>query len=61
MASQVVLVASGWPQKDRFLAHLRAAPSDAPQRPAYYPGSDDRVAGAVASHGDAEARRRRPR
>lgn len=54
VASQVVLVASGWPQKDRFLAHLRAALSDAPQRPAYYPGSDDRVAGAVASYGDAE-------
>ncbi|PVC76125.1 aldehyde dehydrogenase family protein [Streptomyces sp. CS081A] len=54
VASQVVVVSSDWAQKDRFLAHLRAALSDAPVRPAYYPGSDDRVATALASYPGAE-------
>ncbi|MFF8567365.1 aldehyde dehydrogenase family protein [Streptomyces albidoflavus] len=50
VASQVVVVSSDWAQKDRFLAHLRAALADAPPRPAYYPGSDTRVAQAVAAY-----------
>ncbi|WP_381557676.1 aldehyde dehydrogenase family protein [Streptomyces eurythermus] len=55
VASQVVVVGAGWAQKDRFLAHLRAAPADAPARPAYCPGSDDRVARALDAYGaDAE-------
>ncbi|MFF8375828.1 aldehyde dehydrogenase family protein [Streptomyces sp. NPDC015661] len=54
VASQVVVVSSDWAQKDRFLAHLRAALSDAPVRPAYYPGSDDRVATALESYPGAE-------
>ncbi|MEU1199406.1 aldehyde dehydrogenase family protein [Streptomyces sp. NPDC005813] len=54
VASQVVVLASDWPQKDRFLAHLRAALSAAPARPAYYPGSDDRVTRALASYAGAE-------
>ncbi|MEU8526019.1 MULTISPECIES: aldehyde dehydrogenase family protein [Streptomyces] len=54
VASQVVVVGSDWPQKDRFLAHVRRALSEAPARPAYYPGSDGRVEGAVASYAGAE-------
>ncbi|MFE5913520.1 aldehyde dehydrogenase family protein [Streptomyces wedmorensis] len=55
VAGQVLVVSSDWAQKDRFLAHVRAALADAPARPAYYPGSDDRVADALASYGgDAE-------
>lgn len=54
VASQVVVVPSDWRLKDRFLAHLRAALADAPPRPAYYPGSDDRVARACAAYGGAE-------
>ncbi|MFB7234063.1 aldehyde dehydrogenase family protein [Streptomyces sp. NPDC056269] len=50
VASQVLVVSSDWPQKDRFLAHVRQALSEAPARPAYYPGSDDRVKGAVDSY-----------
>jgi aldehyde dehydrogenase (NAD(P)+) len=46
IATQVMLVSSDWPQKDAFLAALRAALADAPARPAYYPGSDGRVARA---------------
>ncbi|MFD7966698.1 aldehyde dehydrogenase family protein [Streptomyces zaomyceticus] len=53
VASQVVLVSSDWTQKDRFLTHLRQALSDAPTRPAYYPGSDDRVNRAVDAYADA--------
>ncbi|WP_432178732.1 aldehyde dehydrogenase family protein [Streptomyces sp. NBC_00063] len=54
VASQVVVVAADWPQKDRFLAHLRAALSDAPVRPAYYPGSEDRVTQALDTYTAAE-------
>ncbi|MGF1240190.1 aldehyde dehydrogenase family protein [Streptomyces sp. 2-6] len=54
VASQVVILPADWRLKGRFLAHLRAALSDAPPRPAYYPGSDERVAQACASYGDAE-------
>ncbi|WP_225630151.1 aldehyde dehydrogenase family protein [Streptomyces solaniscabiei] len=39
VASQVVVVSSGWAQKDRFLVPLRAALADAPARPAYYPAA----------------------
>ncbi|MFF8726624.1 aldehyde dehydrogenase family protein [Streptomyces sp. NPDC015171] len=55
VASQVVVVSSDWPLKDRFLAHLRAALSAAPARPAYYPGSDDRVAQALGAYPGAES------
>jgi aldehyde dehydrogenase (NAD(P)+) len=53
-ASQVVILSSDWKQKDRFLAHLRAVLADAPARIAYYPGSDDRMAEALASYAGAE-------
>ncbi|MCX4658708.1 aldehyde dehydrogenase family protein [Streptomyces uncialis] len=53
VASQVVVLSSGWAQKDRFLAHLRAALAKAPARPAYYPGSDDRVAQALTEYAGA--------
>jgi aldehyde dehydrogenase (NAD(P)+) len=54
IASQAVIVSSDWPQKDAFLARLRAAFAAAPARPAYYPGSEDRVARAVAAYPGAE-------
>ncbi|MFD4832048.1 aldehyde dehydrogenase family protein [Streptomyces uncialis] len=53
VASQVVVLSSGWAQKDRFLAHLRAALAKAPARPAYYPGSDHRVAQALTEYAGA--------
>ena len=40
MAGQVVLVSSDWPQRDAFLAALRSAFDDAPDRPIWYPHSD---------------------
>ncbi|MFE3227144.1 aldehyde dehydrogenase family protein [Nocardia sp. NPDC059228] len=54
VAAQVAVISADWPQKDRFLAELRAALERAPQRPDYYPGSAARVDGARTSYPDAE-------
>ncbi|WP_396923028.1 aldehyde dehydrogenase family protein [Mycolicibacterium sp.] len=54
VAAQVVVLSKHWPQRDEFIAALRKAVNDAPARPAYYPGSDARVAGADASYPDAQ-------
>ena len=54
IASQVVVLSKAWPQRQEFLAALRKAVDEAPSRPAYYPGSDDRVAGAQQSYPGAE-------
>jgi aldehyde dehydrogenase (NAD(P)+) len=54
IATQVVIVSSDWPQKEEFLARLREVLAAAPARPAYYPGSDSRVAQACESYPDAE-------
>ena len=55
IAAQVVIVSSDWPQKDAFLAELRAALADAPARPAWYPGCDTRVHDAREHHASADA------
>jgi aldehyde dehydrogenase (NAD(P)+) len=54
VAAQAVVIGAEWDRKDRFLAELRLAMERAPQRTAYYPGSDARVADAVASYPEAE-------
>ncbi|WP_159922401.1 MULTISPECIES: aldehyde dehydrogenase family protein [Nocardia] len=54
VAAQAVVIGSEWDRKDEFLAELRLAMERAPQRTAYYPGSDARVAGALASYPEAE-------
>jgi len=54
IAGQVLVVSSDWAQKDAFLAELRQALTRAPARPAYYPGSDQRVADAAAAYPQAE-------
>ncbi|WP_438823337.1 aldehyde dehydrogenase family protein [Nocardia cyriacigeorgica] len=54
VAAQSLLISADWPQKDEFLTALRAALANAPARRAYYPGSDDRVAQALAAYPDAE-------
>ncbi|GAA1981164.1 aldehyde dehydrogenase family protein [Catenulispora subtropica] len=59
IASQIVVVGSDWPQKDAFLKYLRDALAKAPARPAYYPGSDHRVAQACEAYPDAERIRSR--
>lgn len=59
IASQIVVISSDWPQKEAFLKHLREALAKAPARPAYYPGSDSRVAQACEAYPDAEQIRSR--
>jgi len=54
VAGQVAIISSDWAQKDEFLAQVRAALTRAPGRPAYYPGSDQRVAGALEAYPNAE-------
>ncbi|TFC01543.1 aldehyde dehydrogenase family protein [Cryobacterium mannosilyticum] len=54
IAGQVVVLSRDWPQKDAFLAELRDAIGRAPARPAWYPGSEGRVAAAAAAYPFAE-------
>ncbi|MEV0296628.1 aldehyde dehydrogenase family protein [Nocardia sp. NPDC050710] len=54
VAAQAVVLSEGWRLKDKFLNELRAALELAPQRAAYYPGSDGRVADALAAYPEAE-------
>ncbi|WP_406268642.1 aldehyde dehydrogenase family protein [Nocardia sp. NBC_00881] len=54
VAAQAIVLSADWDRKDRFLAELRTAIERAPQRAAYYPGSDVRVADALASYPDAK-------
>ncbi|WP_432168343.1 aldehyde dehydrogenase family protein [Streptomyces sp. bgisy031] len=50
IATQVVVVSADWDQKDAFLDALRRALADAPQRPVWYPGGEDRMAAAREQH-----------
>lgn len=54
VAAQLVVLSADWAQKEEFLAELRTALAEAPPRPAWYPGSDRRVAEA-RRHPSAEA------
>ncbi|WP_231556323.1 aldehyde dehydrogenase family protein [Cryobacterium sp. MLB-32] len=54
IAGQVVVVSSSWPQKKAFLAELRRALAAAPQRPAWYPGSDGRMDAASTAYPNGE-------
>lgn len=54
IAGQVAIISSDWAQKDEFLAEVRAVLRRAPGRPAYYPGSDQRVADALEAYPAAE-------
>lgn len=43
IASQIVVLSAEWPQKNQFLTALRLAFADAPNRPTWYPGTEDRL------------------
>ena len=53
IASQVVILPSGWALKDAFVAEIADALDRAPKRARYYPGSDRRVSAAKAAYPDA--------
>ncbi|MFR9752725.1 aldehyde dehydrogenase family protein [Nocardia sp. 004] len=54
VAAQVVVLSAGWERKHEFCTELRLAMARAPHRKAYYPGSDSRVAAALAAYPQAE-------
>ncbi|MGB3542289.1 aldehyde dehydrogenase family protein [Rubrivirga sp.] len=43
IASQVLILPEGWTQRDPFVHAVRRALRELPDRPSYYPGTDDRV------------------
>jgi len=49
IGAQVLVLPEAWPQRAAFLAALREALADLPERAPYYPGSDDRLAAARAA------------
>ncbi|KIA60706.1 aldehyde dehydrogenase family protein [Nocardia vulneris] len=50
VAAQALVLSKDWHLKDKFLAELRTALAQAPQRTPYYPGSDTRVADALTAY-----------
>lgn len=50
IAGQVVVLSADWPQREAFLAELRAAFAKAPARPVWYPHSGDKLAAAASSY-----------
>lgn len=54
IAGQVLILSSEWPQRAAFLDAVREVMASLPERPAWYPGSDDRSARALADYPDAE-------
>jgi len=53
IAGQVVIVSGEWAQRDQFLIELRRAYAIAPERPIWYPHSDERMAQAAESYPEA--------
>jgi len=53
VAGKVLVVASGWPQRDAFLDRVESALRATPARRAYYPGAADRYAGFLVHYPDA--------
>ncbi|EFO80234.1 aldehyde dehydrogenase [Oscillochloris trichoides DG-6] len=54
VASQLIVLADCWEQKDEFMAAVRQVMRELPQRPAYYPGAAERQRAAIAAHPHAE-------
>jgi aldehyde dehydrogenase (NAD(P)+) len=54
IASQVLVLATRWPQREEFLDVLREVFRSVPPRHPYYPGAGARQAAAVAAHPNAE-------
>ena len=55
IASQVLVLPGAWEQRETFLDAVRDAFAGLPDRPAYYPGADDRLAALADAYPDAEA------
>ena len=53
IAGQVVVLSSDWPQRDAFIAALETALHAAPERPVWYPRSEEKLDAAAAGYPDA--------
>ncbi|MFB7882594.1 aldehyde dehydrogenase family protein [Microbacterium sp. NPDC056057] len=53
IAGQVVIVSSDWPQRAEFLRELHTAYDAAPERPVWYPRSEERLEAAASAYPDA--------
>ncbi len=53
IAGQLVIVSSDWPQREQFLRELHKAYAAAPERPVWYPRSEERLAAASSAYPDA--------
>ncbi|MEV5070549.1 aldehyde dehydrogenase [Microbacterium sp. LMI12-1-1.1] len=53
IAGQVVIVSSDWPQRAEFLRELHTAYAAAPERPVWYPRSDERLEAAATAYPNA--------
>jgi acyl-CoA reductase-like NAD-dependent aldehyde dehydrogenase len=53
IAGQVVLLSADWPQREAFLAELRAALDAAPARSVWYPRADESLAAAASDYPNA--------
>ncbi len=53
-AAKVIVLSQDWDQKDQFLDALRAVLRKLPERPAYYPGAEERFDRFAESHHDVE-------
>jgi len=53
IAGQVVLLSRDWPQREAFLSELRAAYDRAPERPVWYPNSEEKMDAARTAYPDA--------
>ncbi|NIA24951.1 MAG: aldehyde dehydrogenase family protein [Gammaproteobacteria bacterium] len=54
IASQVLVLPSGWSGTDKLTSALRKTLAEVEERPAYYPGSDDRQNAAISHYPAAE-------
>lgn len=54
IAAQVLVTPRSWERAPSLLERVREALRNAPSRPAYYPGTKERVASALAAHPQAE-------
>jgi len=53
-AAKALVLAKGWPLRDRFVQKVHAAIARIPERKAYYPGAQERFQGFLDHYGKAE-------
>ena len=56
VGSQVVVLPGGWRQRDAFVHAVRRVLRELPDRPAYYPGAEDRLAAVREAYPDSAER-----